>query len=65
MEHTKCIGIVSGAYIKLASTKNYNEMLRNEIEIPDRLIKICKQYVYERNMRSKMMVVYAIEKEAN
>ena len=65
MEHTKHIGMVSRAYIKLASTKNYNEILRNEIEIPDHLIEIQKQYVYERNMRSKMMVVYAIEKEAN
>ena len=65
MEHTKRIGMVSRAYIKLASTKNYNEMLRNEIEILNRLIEIWKQYMYERNMRSKMMVVYVIEKEAN
>ena len=42
MEHIKHIGMVSRAYIKLVSTKNYNEMLRNEIKIPDRLIEIRK-----------------------
>jgi len=35
MEHTKYIGMISGAYIKLADTKNYNEISINEIEIPE------------------------------
>ena len=65
MEYTKRIGMISGAYIKIADTKNYNEIITNEIEIPERMIEVRKQFVYEKNMRSKMMVVYAVEKEAS
>ena len=39
-------------------------MLTQEIEISDRIIEICKDYVYEKNMRSKMMVVYILESKA-
>ena len=63
MKYTKHIRIISEAYIKLASTKKYNTILTNEIQILNNLLEIRKQYVYEKNMRSKMIVVYAIEKE--
>ena len=39
-------------------------MLTQEIEISERIIETRKDYVYKKNMRSKMMVVYAIESEA-
>ena len=64
MEYTKRIRMISRAYIKIADTKNYNEIITNKIKIPERMIEVRKQYVYERNMWSKMMVVYAMEKEA-
>ena len=34
------------------------------MNIEERQIEIQKQYVYEKDMRSKMLVVYVIEKEA-
>jgi len=63
IEFIKRIGMISGVYIKLVSTKKYNTMLTNEIQILNNLLETRKQYVYEKNMRSKMIVVYAIEKE--
>ena len=35
MEHTKRIGMISGAYIRLADIKNYNEIITNKIELPE------------------------------
>jgi len=42
MEHTKRIGMINRAYIKLADIKNYNEIITNEIEIPERIIEVQK-----------------------
>ena len=42
MEHTKHIRMISRAYIKIADTKNYNEIITNEIEIPERMIEVRK-----------------------
>ena len=39
-------------------------MLTNKIQVVDKLLEMQKQYIYEKNMRSKIIVVYAIEKEA-
>ena len=35
IEYTKRIVMISGVYIKIADTKNYNEIITNEIEIPE------------------------------
>ena len=65
MEYTKRIGMISGPYIKIASTKGYNTILTNKLEILDQQLEMRKQVVYEQNMRSKMIVVYTIEKYIN
>ena len=57
--------MISGPYVKLASTKGYNTILTNKLEILDQQLEMRKQVVYEQNMRSKMIVVYTIEKYIN
>ena len=39
MEYTKRIRIISGSYIKLASTKRYNAILTNELQILNQLLE--------------------------
>ena len=65
MEYTKRIGMISGPYVKLASTIKYNETLNNHIDIESKLLETRKQIVYEKNMKSKIIVVYAVEKHVN
>ena len=64
MEYMKRIGIISRAYIKLVSNNKYVDRIRSEIEIPDQTIEVRKQYVYEKNIRSRILVIYAIESKA-
>ena len=54
--------MLSRPYVKLANPKRYNTNLINEIEINKNLLEMSKKVVYKRNMRLRMIVVYAIEK---
>ena len=64
MEYTKKIGFLVGAYVKIASPKYYINELSNIIETTQKVIDIKKSYTYEKGLRSRVLVVYAIESEA-
>ena len=64
MEYTKKIGTLVGTYIKIASPKYCIIELSNILEIINKVIDIKKWFTYEKGLQSKVLVVYAIEKEA-
>jgi len=65
MEFTKKIGFIIGPYVKVASTEFYSEKMVSKLKHFDGSIELKKQTTYEREMKSKVLVVYAVEEEAN
>jgi len=64
MEYTTKIGFLTGTYVKVASPKYYISDLQRRLDINCNLIEVKKEYTYDKGKRSKVLVVYAIEKEA-
>ena len=64
LEYTKKIRFLSGTYVKLASLDYYINKIIEEMNLEDNTIDIKKRFTYERNTRSKVLTVYAIEEEA-
>ena len=49
MEHVKRIGMISGPYVKLASTRKYKDILTKDLDINSQLLETRKQMVYDKN----------------
>ena len=64
MEYTKKIGFLVGTYVRLASPKHYISELSNILGTSKRVIDIKKGFTYEKGLRSRVLVVYAVEREA-
>ena len=64
VEHTKKIGFLSGAHVKLASQEKYSNEIIEEMELDQNLINIKKEHTCEKGNRSKVLSVYAVEREA-
>jgi len=70
MEYTKRIGFVSSVYVQEASTDYYAKELTNQgTKVfgvkADGLLEVKKQFTFERGTKSKVLVVYAVESEAD
>ena len=65
MEFTKKIRFIIGPYAKVASIDFYSEKMVSKLKHFDRSIKLKKQTTYERGMKSKVLVVCAVEEKAN
>ena len=63
MEHVKKIGFIVGTYAKIASLKYYIIELSTILGITKKVIDIKKGFTYEKGLRSKVLVVYAVEKK--
>ena len=64
MEFTTKIGFLTQTYVKIASPKYYIADLSKKINIEEKIIDVRKAYTYDKGERSKVLVVYATEKEA-
>ena len=64
MEYTTKIGFLTGPYVKIAAPKYYITDLKRKLDITNNLIDVKKEYTYDKGKRSKVLAVYAIEKEA-
>ena len=60
-EHTKRIGILLGVNIQYASTSWHKCNIKHLYQIALGLIKVKNDVIYERNYKSKYMVIYAVE----
>ena len=65
MEFTKKIGFIIGPYVKFALIDLYSEKMVLKLKYFDRSIELKKQMTYERGMKSKVLVVYVVEEEAD
>lgn len=63
-EYTKKIGFLSGTYVKLASQEKYSDEIIEAMDLNQNLIDIKKEYTYEKGTRSKVLAIYAVEREA-
>lgn len=55
---------MSGTYVKLASTDYHIDELFSDLELEDNAIDIRKRFAYERNSRSKVLSIWAIQDDA-
>ena len=62
--HAKRIGFITRTYVKLASTKYYNKELSLKGQIDKTLFEIKKGNAAERGVKSKALVVHAVEEKA-
>ena len=65
MEYTKKIRFLVGPNIQLASPKGYIEELNDILSLLKGIMEIKKKYIYEKNIRSKDLMIYATISEAN
>ena len=65
MEHVNKIGCITGPYAKLASADYHIEDINKRLKLSEGLIGIKKEHTCERRKRSKVLAVYAIEKNAS
>ena len=65
MEHTKKIGIILGLYIQIASNDQYANKIYKETKIDDGTIEFKKEFIYEKDMHSKTIIMYSIKREAD
>ena len=64
MEYIKKIRFLVGTYVQLASPDYYINEITNDMNLEEGIIDIKKRFTYEKNTRSKVLTVYAIENEA-
>ena len=64
MEYIKKIWFLIGTYVQLASPDYYINEITNDMNLEEGIIDIKKRFIYEKNTRSKVLTVYAIENEA-
>ena len=62
--HAKKIGFLTRTYVRLASPNNYVKDLGFKADIINGFIEIKKQHTCDRGVRSKVLVVHAIEEKA-
>ena len=65
LAYTKKVGFLSGAYVKLASVDYHIDEIIDELKLDDKSIDIKKRFTYERNSRSKVLVIYAVHEDAD
>jgi len=64
MKHTKRIGFLVGPYLQLASVQEYEQQIYKMTQLENELIEIKKDLIYERNVKTKALVIYAVEENA-
>jgi len=64
MEYTKKIGFLVGTYVRVASPKYYIDELSKILKTSAKVIDIKKGFTFEKGLRTKALIVYAIEREA-
>ena len=64
MSYTKRIGFIVGPYLKLASVQEYEKQIRELTKLEEGTFEIKKDLIYERNARTKALVIYAVENKA-
>ena len=64
VEYTKKIGFLVGAYVKIALPKYYIKELSKILGIPKKVLDIKKSFAYEKGLRSRVLIAYAIERRA-
>ena len=62
--HTKKIGFLTRTYVKLASPKYYVNELEFKAEIEKGYVEIKKKYTFDKGVRSKVLVIYAVKEKA-
>lgn len=64
MEYTTKIGFLTGTYVKIAASKYYITDIKRRLDINENVIEVKKEYTYDKGKRSKALVIYATENEA-
>ena len=64
MEYTKKIGFLVGTYVRVASPRYYIDELNKILKTSAKVIDIKKGFTWEKGLKTKALIVYAIEREA-
>ena len=64
MECTKKIGFLVGIYAKIASMPHCAKDLNDYVGSSNKVIDVKKRFTHDRGERSRVLTVYAIEKES-
>ena len=64
LDYTKKIRFLVRTYVLLASFDQYITEITNNMNLEEGTTNIEKHYVYKRNTRSKVLIVFSIEDEA-
>ena len=64
MEHTQRIGFLIGLYVQLVSANRYIEEINKKLNLDKEIIKIKKKFICEKNIRTKVMMIYTINDKA-
>ena len=62
--HVKRLGYILGPNVRLASPAHYVQDINKTAGLNHGIIEIKKQVTFERDVKSKVMMIYAIEEEA-
>ena len=65
LEFTKKVGFIAGTHVKLASVDYHVDEIIDTMELDGKSIDIKKRFTYERNSRSKVLSVCAVNEEAD
>ena len=65
IEHTQRVGFIIGPNIKVSSTERYEKEIMKSVEgLESGMIEIKKKNTFERDTKSKVFIVYALDNEA-
>ena len=65
MEYTNRIGFLTRTYVRIAAPKYYIADLTQRLNIKEKIIDVKKEYTYDKGQRSKVLVIYATEEQAD
>ena len=65
LEHTKRIGFIIGPNIQMAAPEAHVNQINAEANLDDKVIEIKKKVTFERGTSSKVLMMCALEDEAN
>ena len=65
MEYANKIGYLTGTYDKLAPVEYYMNDISRRLKLSEGIIDVKKEFTFERNIKSKVLAVYAIKSKAS
>ena len=60
LEYTRKVSFLIGVHLKIALANWYQDLLVNQLDIPDEVIELRKKIIYQDKYKSNVLTIYSI-----